>query len=71
MGIQRKERYIPAGDPESLREGDGTWKDHPSRQGGQVLVSLLPQSAKSSRESQFSPFSNGPFAPSASQHYEN
>lgn len=31
MEIQREERSVPTGDPESLQEGDGAWKDHPSR----------------------------------------
>lgn len=46
MEIQRKERLLPTGEPEGLRERDGVRNDHASRcKTAQVLVPLLPPSA--------------------------
>lgn len=58
--------------PVGLPKQDRAWRDHALRcEKAPVLEPLPPQSAKSSQDSRFSPISDGPFALSASQLYEN
>lgn len=70
--IQKKGRFISTGGPVGLPKQDRAWRDHAlGCKKAPVLEPLLPQSAKSSQDSRFSPISDGPFALSASQLYEN